>query len=404
MENSFLKKLNITPYNTLLTILFFSGVILLVAQIKIYHNTFINYVVPTAVWLITGLVATPLLANTLTLHYNTRSPVLQLIYNTCTWGSIAVYAFMASNFYLGQGSIVTFKTTITKTGELAKGAFGCGEPYVNVVYNGIEKEVMFGCGIPVANYKDLELSVKKGLWGFNVIKGGSLLSEKKGNEAALHPINYNVYFDSTRYDGTPLKLQQFGELNIPTGKIIVGDPMISIYDKDPFKREVLPGKYPVIACIAKTGESGDRYAVVKLEISKNRAVKWELALTAKQHLEDLKGDETFGFPVDAGLGCFVDVQTRDLFNQYDEAFTKKNKNWNIYTEVLAAEFKKNAIDQNDPNDAGNWVNFYLPNKPALNIIMFSSGYGDGYYSSYWGLDDKGQVCSLVIDFGVLGQE
>ena len=401
MQNSSLKKINITPYNTLLTILFFAGVILLVAQIKIYHNTFINYIIPTTVWLITGLIATPLLANTLTLNYNTNSTVLQLVYNMCTWGSIAVYAFMASNFYFGQGSTVTFKTAITKTGELAKGAFSCGEPYVAVVYNGIEKDVTFDCGIPVANYKDLELSVKKGLWGFDVIKGGSLINEKKGNPEAFKPINYNVYFDSTIYHGTPLRPQQLGELNLPSGKIIVGDPLTSIYDKDPFKREVKPGKYPVIVCIAKTAQAGQRYAVAKLEISKNRAVKWELALTAKQHLEDLKGDQIFGFPVDAGLGCFVDLQTRDLFNQYDASFTKKDKTWNIYDEVLAAEFKKNASNPTDPNDPGDWVNFYLPNKPALNIIMFQSGLGDGYYPSYWGLDSKGHVCSLVIDFEVL---
>ncbi|WP_295793195.1 DUF4241 domain-containing protein [Mucilaginibacter sp.] len=378
MSEPIFKKPNITPYHTLLTILFFAGLILLVAQIKIYHNTFINYVIPTAVWLVTGLVATPLLANTLTLHYNTRSPVLQLVYNLCTWGSIAVYAFMASNFYFGKGSVVTFKTTITKTGELAKGAFGCGEPYVNVVYDGVEKEVIFGCGIPVANYKDLELSVKKGLWGFNVIKTGSLLNEKKGSEVGLHPANYNVYFDSTSYQGTPLKLRQLGELNIPTGKIIVGDPLVTIYNSDPLKKEIKPGKYPVIVCIAKTGKSGDRYAVVKLEVSKNKAVKWELALTAKQHLEDLKGDQIFGFAVDAGLGCFVDVQTRDFFNQYNDSFTKKDKTWNVYDEVLAAEFKKNALDPKDPNDAGDWVNFYLPTKPALNIIMFQSGFGDGF--------------------------
>ena len=83
MENSVLKKLNITPYNTVLTILFFAGAILLIAQIKIYHSTFINYVIPSAVWLIAGLIATPLLANTLTRHY-TGSTFWQLVYNTCT--------------------------------------------------------------------------------------------------------------------------------------------------------------------------------------------------------------------------------------------------------------------------------------------------------------------------------
>jgi hypothetical protein len=33
--------------------------------------------------------------------------------------------------------------------------------------------------------------------------------------------------------------------------------------------------------------------------------------------------------------------------------------------------------------------------------MFQSGYGDGSYPSYWGLDKNGEVLSLVIDFLVL---
>jgi len=69
--------------------------------------------------------------------------------------------------------------------------------------------------------------------------------------------------------------------------------------------------------------------------------------------------------------------------------------------LLDEEFKKNAVDPNNPNDSGDWVNFYLPNKPELNIIMFHSGYGDGLYPSYWGIDEKGEICSLVIDFEVI---
>jgi hypothetical protein len=33
--------------------------------------------------------------------------------------------------------------------------------------------------------------------------------------------------------------------------------------------------------------------------------------------------------------------------------------------------------------------------------MFSSGYGDGVYPAYWGLDAGRQAVNLVIDFHVL---
>ncbi|MCR6640354.1 MAG: DUF4241 domain-containing protein [Sporocytophaga sp.] len=79
---------------------------------------------------------------------------------------------------------------------------------------------------------------------------------------------------------------------------------------------------------------------------------------------------------------------------------KKNPEGNIYDDFFAAEFKKNAIDQNNPQDYGDWVNFKLPGS-ELNITMFQSGYGDGVYPAYWGIDKEGQVTSLVIDFLVL---
>ena len=37
----------------------------------------------------------------------------------------------------------------------------------------------------------------------------------------------------------------------------------------------------------------------------------------------------------------------------------------------------------------------------VNVAVFSSGWGDGFYASYWGEDEAGNVLALVTDFGVL---
>ena len=36
-----------------------------------------------------------------------------------------------------------------------------------------------------------------------------------------------------------------------------------------------------------------------------------------------------------------------------------------------------------------------------NVVMFASGYGDGAYASYWGLDSKGNVANITTDFGLV---
>jgi hypothetical protein len=214
-------------------------------------------------------------------------------------------------------------------------------------------------------------------------------------------VDYNQFFDNQIYDNTPLEFLDLGELNLSTGQVIACDPLVCLCDTAPFTKNVQPGKYKVIACIAKTENSGDRYAIVKLQFSTDRATKWEMAVTKHQNLELLKeADEFFGFPVDAGLGCFCDLETQSLFDKFERDFMQKNPAANIYDDFLAAEFKKNATDQNDPDDIGDWLNFYLPNKTDLNVIMFHSGYGDGFYPCYWGTSDEGKICSLVVDFQI----
>jgi hypothetical protein len=37
----------------------------------------------------------------------------------------------------------------------------------------------------------------------------------------------------------------------------------------------------------------------------------------------------------------------------------------------------------------------------LDILVADSGYGDGSYPAYWGLDAEGRTAQLVIDFLIL---
>lgn len=227
-----------------------------------------------------------------------------------------------------------------------------------------------------------------------------LFKRKKERAEVLSHADYNVIFDNDIVDGFPIELLEIGNVNLPSGEIVVCDPL-AYPDTAPLTRKVEPGKYPVKIYIAHTEVSGERYAIAKLEFKEEKAEKWVMALRAGEDIKELTDkDDYFGFPVDAGLGSFADYQSTRAYLAYESVFMQKNPQGNIYDDFFAAEFKKNAKAPDDPSDPGDWINFQLP-ESDLNVTMFHSGYGDGTYPAYWGIDKDGNTVSLVIDFFVL---
>ncbi|GAC1369105.1 MAG: DUF4241 domain-containing protein [Aquirhabdus sp.] len=221
----------------------------------------------------------------------------------------------------------------------------------------------------------------------------------------LSTIDYDFYFNTSKHGDIELSVLELGLLNLTTGKIIVCDPLVFLEHTSPMIKEVTPGQYPVKISVAKHTEMGERYALAKLEITKQETVKWELAITqdVENKINELKGDAYFGFPVDAGLGCFCDLQAQEAYSKFMNEFYGSNPNANIYDDYFAEQFKKNAKNQNDVNDIGDWLNYSVP-ESKNNIIMFHSGFGDGYYPVYWGYDANNNLTSLMIDFQVFGDE
>ena len=212
-------------------------------------------------------------------------------------------------------------------------------------------------------------------------------------------VNYNLILDSKTLNKVAIEEFPIGMLQVPSGNIVVCDPLV-MPDTKPLLRRVKPGAYPVKLYIAKLKDAGDRYALAKLEFQHKRADKWVLATSEGDNVSELNGkDEYFGFPVDAGLGAFFDYESGKAYNSFSTQFDKEHVAGNIYDDLLANEFKKNANKQ-DPKDAGNWTNFKIP-RSNLNIMMFQSGFGDGNYPAYWGMTNSNEVVSLVIDFQVL---
>ena len=178
-----------------------------------------------------------------------------------------------------------------------------------------------------------------------------------------------------------------GTLPLPSGAVIATDPLVQP-DRAPFTRRAEPGEYPVTLYLAQ-----DRVALAELRFADAAPARWELALVEGQDVATLKAGEIFGYPVDAGLGCFMDSAMRAAMERREAQEQKRTPRYsNYFDDVLANELKDATQD--------GVMHRPLPDEPAQ-VAVFSSGWGDGVYASYWSLDAGERPLRLVTDFGVI---
>lgn len=187
-----------------------------------------------------------------------------------------------------------------------------------------------------------------------------------------------------------LKCHDVGELVAPSGKIVACDPIV-FPEKAPFSVHLPAGRYPVILNVAHFGDRDQRVAYAAMKIGDGKPHSWEMALLPDQNITDLEEDHIFCYPVDSGNGCFMDAAAA-------QSLSKKMDADDAYFEMLIAEMDKTYVD------TWSWANIEMDPLTNANLIMFSSGLGDGCYASYFALDEERRPLFLVTDFGVFDDE
>jgi hypothetical protein len=108
-----------------------------------------------------------------------------------------------------------------------------------------------------------------------------------------------------------------------------------------------------------------------------------MATLQGKDVNTLKENEIFGYGVDAGTGCFMDAEAAKILAGREDGHE-------FYEQVIEPVYDE-------------WADIPL-NEDGLNMILFRSGWGDGFYASYWGFDENDEVACLVTDFAVLDEE
>jgi hypothetical protein len=209
------------------------------------------------------------------------------------------------------------------------------------------------------------------------------------------PTDLETYFTSNEIAGQQLETMEIGNVSLPSGKVVVRDPLVSLdANQSPYFVQAPKGNFPVTIAVVKSEDWGDRYAVVKVEFTKEKPFVYREALVGIEELEGVTEDDFFGFGVDAGLGCITDAEVLPFVDKFFEKANIDNTYDDYFADLFEQSYKANPKNQ---RDAGDWINWTVPNT-EYQIPMFASGFGDGEYPVYFGYDENGEICGLYIQF------
>lgn len=162
-----------------------------------------------------------------------------------------------------------------------------------------------------------------------------------------------------------IEVRRVGTLKVKSGILVVGDLAYDSTILQPLSLRILPGEYPIEVSVAF-----ERVAAMRLRVSDQPVVRWH--------------------PADGGgYGHVVGVDAGNVFISDVDALSA------VTTRHKDAEFDKLA---NDPEMAGALT---LHLSEPDDAVVARSGYGDGAYPVYWGLDAAGEPAVLLVDMLVV---
>ena len=152
-----------------------SCICLAVWSINIYRNTLIDWKILAQIVIIGIIIFT----------FIFRRKLIQIGYSfwaivfiSCiSGGCLSHFGILYLNQKFAEVKTISDSFNILRMGELAKGRSGCGEPYVIINFNDLEKELIFPCDFSgnIKEYSKIKIEYSKGLLGYNVIKNRTLL-------------------------------------------------------------------------------------------------------------------------------------------------------------------------------------------------------------------------------------
>lgn len=210
-----------------------------------------------------------------------------------------------------------------------------------------------------------------------------------------------AFFQSLFTESSNIKVVRAGEADFPTGEVVLADPLAYLGSKYEtlLEKQIPAGSYPVELSVCLSRIAGLRIAAARLLVNSGQAVSYEIAMPRGKHIEEFNKPGAFTFfGVDIGLACFADRKVSEESRLFFEKWADKNPGKDKYADYFASLFQESyEANPEFQNQGGSFLEWKLP-ESGFRTVLFSSGMGDGMYSGYWGLDEKGEIVCLVAIF------
>ena len=187
------------------------------------------------------------------------------------------------------------------------------------------------------------------------------------------------------YGNVLITSKTVGELYLPTGEIVMGNPLshysLNDISRKTFSKRVEPGSYPFVAYISKDS-SNHAIAFTELRFSDNPPVKFSPAKTKFDTEHHRKG--FCGYAVQDSMTGIMDAEVFRLLC--------KIPRFSFVEEVI--DFDLALEDINGYSGLRCGVGSSEDGTLTAAIMSVNSG----IYYWYWGLDRFGKICCLIADF------
>jgi len=232
--------------------------------------------------------------------------------------------------------------------------------------------------------------------------------KKKKNEPAIDPEVLRENFVSARRQNQNLcqrnyveadqirdlfsntkktQLVKIGDMDVTSNRLLLADPCYLGSNMIlPMERTVTPGKCPVYASVMTTMMTGRVIAGVKVKVSQEPTVRYELAMPLG--IKAWTVDDPMVYPyvdVSTGVGCVVDKETELSFaaayNQY----------FNVHGKDMILDLLEPMVQETG------YAMFTIPGT-QVDVPLFSTGLGQGAYNAYWGFDKDNKLTELAFPF------